>query len=350
MLKIPRAVCRALRLTMFWGKLPLRRGFRTGDRLRNFRLVVRLALLAAVVYFFPAQGPFTVRAREPRVEAGVGGGAYPQGGNSGNFEEEEAPAGDPALDGIPEPELFSKPHVLLVESYRVEEGDVISNLARKFGLNQDTLISYNGIKNTRLLQIGQILKIPNQDGILHTVRRGDTLDSLAETYKIPPDDIKTANELFSGFIREGSVLFIPGARLDWINLQEINGDLFMWPVTGPITSLYGYRSSPFTGIRQFHGGIDIGAVSGAPIRAAMSGRVIVAGWSDTYGNYVVVSHHSGYRTLYGHMSLIRVKNGEYVSTGQRLGDVGSTGLSTAPHLHFTVYKNGATVNPRVLMK
>ncbi|MDR0669170.1 MAG: M23 family metallopeptidase [Treponema sp.] len=328
----------------------LRQLSRAETRLWNVRLFVRLVLLAVIVHFLPIQGMFTARAQEPMTEeAGVGGGVYPQDGDSGIFQEEEEP--DPVLDGIREPELFSKPRILLAESYRVQRGDIIGDLARKFGLNQDTLISYNAIKNTRLLQIGQILKIPNQDGILHVVSRGDTLTSLAETHKTSPEDIKLVNELFSDGIREGSVLFIPGARLDWVNLQEINGDLFTWPVSGHITSAYGYRTDPFTGVgRQFHSGIDIGAINGTPIRAAMSGRVIVAGWSDVYGNYVVISHHSGYRTLYAHMSLIRVKIGEYVATGQRLGDVGSTGRSTAPHLHFTVYKNGITVNPRTLMK
>jgi murein DD-endopeptidase MepM/ murein hydrolase activator NlpD len=306
-----------------------------------------LILLVIMVYFFP----FNVLppAGEPKAEDGVGGGSPPQD-LSFSAEGEPAPDSDPVLEGIPEPKLFSKPRMILSSSYRVERGDMIGGLARKFGLHQDTLISYNNIKNTRLLQIGQTLRIPNQDGILHKVKKGDTLSGLAETYKTNGESIKTVNELFSDTIREGTELFIPGARLDWINLQEINGDLFIWPISGYITSHYGYRNSPFTGVRQFHSGIDIGAVSGTPIKAAMSGRVIVAGWSDIYGNYVVVSHHSGYRTLYGHMSLIRAKSGQYVSTGQRIGDVGSTGLSTNPHLHFTVYKNGVTVNPRALIK
>jgi murein DD-endopeptidase MepM/ murein hydrolase activator NlpD len=311
------------------------------------RLLVRLILFAVMVYFFPFSA--LPAAGKPQAENGVGGGVPPLD-LSVSEEGEPAPDSDPVLEGIPEPELFSKPRMLLSSSYRVERGDMIGDLARKFGLNQDTLISYNNIKNTRLLQIGQALRIPNQDGILHKVKKGDTLSGLAEMYKTEEEAIKTVNELFSGTIHEGTELFIPGARLDWINLQEINGDLFIWPISGYITSPYGYRSSPFTGVRQFHSGIDIGAVSGTPIKAAMSGRVIVAGWSDTYGNYVVVSHHSGYRTLYGHMSVIRAKSGQYVSTGQRIGDVGSTGLSTNPHLHFTVYKNGVTVNPRALMK
>jgi murein DD-endopeptidase MepM/ murein hydrolase activator NlpD len=315
----------------------------------NFRLAIRLVLVAAMVHFLPMPSvPVTLPVEDAEeAEPGVGGGTYPPG----SFVLEEASLEeDPVLAGIPEPDIFSKPRMLLAEAYRVESGDMIGNLAEKFGLNQDTLISFNAIKNTRLLQIGQILKIPNQDGILHTVAKGDTLGGLAEKYATEPETIQTVNELFSDSIIAGSSLFIPGARLDWVNLQEINGDLFIWPIPGYITSLYGYRNSPFTGVRQFHSGLDIGAGMGYPIKAAMSGRVIIAGWDDTFGNYVVISHHSGYRTLYGHMSVIRVKSGEFVSTGQRIGDVGSTGLSTGPHLHFTVYKNGVTVNPRSLMK
>jgi murein DD-endopeptidase MepM/ murein hydrolase activator NlpD len=82
----------------------------------------------------------------------------------------------------------------------------------------------------------------------------------------------------------------------------------------------------------------------------MAGRVSAAGYDDILGNFVVINHHSGYRTLYGHMSVIRTRAGAYVGTGERIGDVGSTGLSTGAHVHFTVYKNGVTVNPRTLMK
>jgi murein DD-endopeptidase MepM/ murein hydrolase activator NlpD len=89
---------------------------------------------------------------------------------------------------------------------------------------------------------------------------------------------------------------------------------------------------------------------GTSVKAAMAGRVTTVAYDESYGNYVVVSHHSGYRTLYGHLSAVRVKTGAYVATGERIGDVGSTGRSTGPHLHFPVYKDGVTVNPRTLMK
>jgi len=155
---------------------------------------------------------------------------------------------------------------------------------------------------------------------------------------------------FSDYVKVNTSIFVPGAKLDIIELQEITGDLFIWPVRGVITSPYGYRANPFGGARQFHNGIDIAVPTGTPIRAAMTGRVTAAGYDRSYGNYVVISHHSGYRTLYAHLNVIRTRPGAYVVTNEVIGDAGSTGMSTGPHLHFTVYKNGVTVNPRSFMR
>ncbi|MDR0628144.1 MAG: M23 family metallopeptidase [Treponema sp.] len=283
-------------------------------------------------------------------ETGMGGMPYFEVGLLG-IDSKTASLGKEALiSGIPEPAEYSKPTLLLYTSYTVQPGDIISNLAQSFGLNQDTLISVNGITNTRLLQINQVLRVPNQDGILYQVRKQDTLESIAAKFKTSLEAIQTVNELFSDSLMVNTTLFIPGARLEMLDLQEINGDLFIWPVRGYITSHYGYRSSPFTGIRQFHSGIDIGVPMGTPIRAAMAGRVTSVGFDKSFGNFVVISHHAGYRTLYAHLSVIRTKSGDYVGTGERIGDAGSTGLSTGPHLHFTVYKHGVTINPRALIK
>ena len=277
------------------------------------------------------------------TDNGVGGGILPE------YPGLATGPDDPELTGIPEPEEFSRPRLLLFDAYRVVRGDTISEIAKSLGLNEDTLLSVNEIKNSRLLQINQILKIPNQDGIYYTTGANETVDSIAEKYKTGPEAIMIVNELFSGSIEAKTVLFIPGARMEWVNRQEINGDLFIWPVTGYVTSQYGYREDPFGGGRQFHYGLDIGAQTGTAVRAAMAGRVTFTGSNDSYGNYIVISHHSGYRTLYAHLSAISVKSGSYVATGERIGLVGSTGISTGSHLHFTVYKDGVTVNPRTLI-
>jgi LysM repeat protein len=306
------------------------------NRQNIFRLAVILCLTFVFLLNFSKKGP-----GKP-VQYGVGGADIPKA--------EIAESPETLETVVLEPESFSKSRILLYDTHVMKKGEIIGELAMIYGLHDDTIISVNKIKNTRLVQEGKALKIPNQDGIFHTVKSGETLRSIAEKYKSDSGAIQIANELFSGDIKAGTDLFIPGARLDWVYKQEINGDLFIWPVSGYITSPYGYRRSPFTDVRQFHSGIDITGNRGTPIRAAMSGRVTTIGYDNILGNFAVISHHSGYRTLYGHMSVIRVKTGTYVGTGERIGDVGSTGLSTGPHLHFTVYKNGVTVNPRTLLK
>lgn len=125
-----------------------------------------------------------------------------------------------------------------------------------------------------------------------------------------------------------------------------SGAMFRWPsYTHVITSHFGMRDHPVTHRYTLHNGIDIGAYYGTAIWAAASGTVTAAGWNDGYGYYVTINHGNGYTTLYGHMSQIAASAGDYVTAGQTIGYVGSTGWSTAPHLHFTVYKNGVAVNP-----
>ena len=248
-----------------------------------------------------------------------------------------------------EPDTYSSARPVMYTSYRLEAGDVVGKLSALFGLNQDTIISVNGVRNSRTIRHGEIFRIPNQDGILYTAAATDTIDTIAEKFKVSSADLMTVNEYFAPEVRSGEKLFVPGARLDRIALQEINGDLFIWPTLNRyITSAYGWRRSPITGTRLFHNGIDIRGATGTAIYAAMAGRVTFAGWDNVYGYQVVITHHSGYRTMYGHLSHIRIRQGAYVTTGQRIGDVGNTGASTGPHLHFTVYKNGVSINPRVI--
>jgi len=281
--------------------------------------------------------------------------AEAENGIGGGIPYENEISGDEEIQSWPEDVIILEPAIksgiLLYDSHLIQSGDNISTLAVNFGLNQDTIISLNKVTNSRLLQIGRVLKIPNQDGILHAVKNDETISAIAEKYSVDKNDIQTINELFSENILAGKDLFIPGAKLDWVSLQEINGDLFIWPVNGAITSLFGYRRDPFNSSRtQFHTGIDIRGSTGTPVRAAMSGRVNQVGFDNVLGNFVSISHHSGYRTVYAHLSLIRTRTGAYVAQGERIGDVGSTGLSTGPHLHFSVYKNGTLINPRTLMR
>lgn len=120
---------------------------------------------------------------------------------------------------------------------------------------------------------------------------------------------------------------------------------FIYPANGRITSGFGSRVHPILGYRRFHGGVDFGASHGTTIRAADSGRVIFAGWYGGYGQAVIIDHGGGLTTLYGHASRLSVREGQSVQQGQAIAAVGSTGLSTGPHLHFEVRRNGTPVNP-----
>ena len=122
------------------------------------------------------------------------------------------------------------------------------------------------------------------------------------------------------------------------------GDL-MWPVNGPVTSPFGYRIHPILGYRRMHTGIDIGVGYGTPIRASDTGKVIYATWMGGYGNVIIIDHGAGISTLYAHQSSLAVGSGARVTRGQTIGYVGSTGLSTGPHLHFEVRVNGNPVDP-----
>lgn len=120
----------------------------------------------------------------------------------------------------------------------------------------------------------------------------------------------------------------------------------MRPVNAPITSGFGPRVHPITGAVRMHNGIDFGASQGTPIAAAEAGTVAVAGWSTGgFGNYVIISHGGGLQTLYAHQSSLAVSAGQSVSRGQTIGYVGSTGMSTGPHLHWEVWQSGTPVNP-----
>ena len=120
---------------------------------------------------------------------------------------------------------------------------------------------------------------------------------------------------------------------------------------GYISSDFGSRSNPFDGYSSdYHPGIDIAANYGTPVYASATGYVQRAGWYGGYGKYIKISHDYGYATAYGHLSSIEISAGDYVSKGQIIGYVGSTGYSTGPHLHFEVLLYGEQVNPRRLIK
>jgi len=231
-------------------------------------------------------------------------------------------------------------------SYKVKRGDSVSKIALDFSVSMDAIIASNGITNARSLREGEVLRIPNMDGIPYTVARGDSLFSISQSMGVPLEAILDANDIQSDVISAGTTLFIPGARMNRDDLRLALGELFIYPVKGArLSSPFGWRNDPFTGVRRHHAALDLSAPQGTQIRAAMDGRVTLVSFDRTYGNYIIMTHSGGFQTMYAHLHSFAAKQGDYVSQGALIGTVGSTGYSTGPHLHFAVFKNGRAVNP-----
>lgn len=229
--------------------------------------------------------------------------------------------------------------------YRVKDGDTISEIAEKYNVSIGTILSFNSIKDVRKIRVGTELGIPNIDGVLYKVRRGDTLSGVSASHNIDLNDILDANDLQSSVIRVNQELFLPGGTLSTFELKKATGELFVYPTSGRLSSGFGIRPDPFTGIPRMHYGIDLANYMGTPVKASFEGRVVALGVNQSYGKYIIIKHSGGFQTLYGHLSNWIVSKGEYVNQGEKIGEMGNTGRSTGPHLHFGIYKNQQPVDP-----
>lgn len=236
-----------------------------------------------------------------------------------------------------------------IKLYRVREGDTLSGIAERFGMDLDTIASLNREwgSGVHLIQIDEAIEIPNQDGIYIEIK--DDLDTLCEEKGVPVEVVFAVNGIERQQIRPGMELFFPGVQHSGIERSVITGSAFLKPVTGWLTSGFGYRRDPFTKEMHFHRGIDLAAPTGTTVRAALDGKVIVVGYDSVLGNYILIRHQISYSSLYGHLSQIWVKRGSTVTRGQRIGAVGNTGKSTGSHLHFEIRRRGAPVNAWGLM-
>ena len=265
---------------------------------------------------------------------------------------------DPALYALLVPEPASARDALspvlltslAISSYRTQPGDSLSRIAARFKVNIDTLVSWNGIRDARSVAVGTEISVPNANGLKYTVRRGDTLQRIALASGVPLNNILDWNRLSSSVISVGQELFLPGARMNPDDLSRILGSLFQFPVFGRISSPFGMRPDPFTGVEMLHNGIDIANKPLTPVLAAASGTVADVGFNNNFGNYVILKHSGFYQTLYGHLTRYLVSRGQAVRQGQEIGQLGTTGYSTGPHLHFSIFHNGEAIDPLRFLK
>lgn len=242
-----------------------------------------------------------------------------------------------------------------ITKYVVQSGDTASTIAEELGLSLTTVLWANKLTVTSYIRPGQELTIPPLDGVLHVVKKGDTVEKLARTYQSEVRDIVAWNRLGEdGALAVGETVVVPGGKQPAPPARRVSspgalftgarppdgtspgtGQLF-WPVAARrFTQYFGWR----------HTGVDIAGPTGTAVYAANDGVVEFSGWGRGYGQHIIIDHGNAMKTRYAHNAKNYVTRGENVKRGQTIAAMGSTGRSTGPHLHFEVIINGKFRNP-----
>jgi murein DD-endopeptidase MepM/ murein hydrolase activator NlpD len=244
--------------------------------------------------------------------------------------------------GAPITALRKDPPGLLVHA--AASGETLLSIAAHYGVTPQTIAYNNGIKDTAQLRPGQTLVVPPIDAAIHVVREGETLTDIAARFGVTADTVRTVNSVAfePADVTAGRVLLIPmpegrypGFRLLVSDAPRVFAPRIRWPTAGIVTQLFS----------QGHTGIDIAAPYGSAVLASDSGTVTGVGWRGSGGLSVCVLLDWGLEVCDYHLSAANVELGERVVAGQRIASVGSSGVSTGPHVHWEARTNGVLVDP-----
>jgi len=232
-----------------------------------------------------------------------------------------------------------------IVEHQVQSNETLYSISVKYNVSISTILDWNPNLSPNNLKIGQVILIPQPEGYLYEVKKGDNLTYIAKLFFTSVSDIVEANNLDSTTIFVNQKLFIPKSVVGKGFNNERN---IIWPVYGTISSLYGWRVHPITKEYSFHKGIDLAAPTGTPVFCVEAGKVKFVGVNGGYGLMVEIeSSKDSY--VYGHLSQINVYENQYVEKGEMIARVGNTGLSTGPHLHFEVKKADTSYDPLVFL-
>jgi len=339
---------------------------RASDGLERLLPIALCALLAgaALISSLPAPRPVSasVATAQPVSVANATGGSVPDllygpGDGPSAPDVSDLYFGDGTIANTMQNRAAGSDVRALLGSYTVKSGDTISKIAARFGLASTTIYWANKavITDPTRLHIGQTFLIPPMDGLIVKVGPKDTLTSLAAKYGIAAQDIVDANNLPEATVVLGEAVIIPGASGGPIPKPKVvkssSGAVptsgWRWPVGGD-----NYVSQFFW---SGHHAIDIAAPYGTPVYAAAAGTVVYAGWRSYTGggNVIWVREGAKLYTTYNHLSYWAVRAGQTIRAGQVIGRVGTSGVTTGPHLHFEVWlgypwalgNNSDAVNP-----
>ncbi len=226
-----------------------------------------------------------------------------------------------------------------IETHVVRSGESLWTISSKYGINIDTLIGANDIKDMNRLMPGDELTILPVKGILYNIGPGENFTQIVRKFELDIEEVKEANDISNpDSLKAGDRIILPGAKPEFGYQDRLN-QLLIRPVEGRISSPFGPRWG------RHHDGKDYAVPINTPVKAAAGGTVVHVGRSGGYGNTVIIEHQRGMQTLYAHLNSYNVRQGQYVNRGQVIAYSGNTGRSTGPHLHFEVRVNGRPVNP-----
>ncbi|UPA16604.1 M23 family metallopeptidase [Borrelia coriaceae] len=242
---------------------------------------------------------------------------------------------------------------LFIYAYKVKEGDTFFKIANKVNGWQGSIATIN-LLDSPFLRVGQEILIPSKKGLFLINSKEHRFNSLlvatrdltkSEKIKIRKNN-KISEFYFFDSLKQPELSFFSDTEM----LFFLNSD-FIFPLKKfIISSDFGFRPDPFTGMKNFHTGIDLAAPMNSLVFCSSYGVVVVVDYNDIYGNFVVVEHKNNVKSLYGHLSSYIVKKGDVLRTGDIVGRVGQTGRSTGPHLHFEILRKGSPVNPVKILK
>lgn len=238
-----------------------------------------------------------------------------------------------------------------VRIHTMRTGETFWDVSRTYNVTIDTIIAANPFLRSVEAQEGMKLVIPGENGVLMPV---DDLTDVWRMKRLLSDNSGVSGAymhgLFDLFARDDMrFVFFKGSRPVVLNryiqtLYDIRRN-YQAPVAGYFTSMFGMRTFDHFGGMEFHNGVDISAPIGTPIRPVREGIVSYTGWREGYGRTIMIQHRDGYISMYGHLLRINVRKGELVGKNRIIGDLGSTGRSTGPHLHFVMSRHGKYINP-----
>jgi LysM repeat protein len=270
---------------------------------------------------------------------------------------------DNSLAPIPNPYTYeTKLPAHDFQTHEVKRGETPGMIAETYGISSDTLLGGNAwlSKESNQLQVGIELIILPIDGVLHTVRPGETLASIAEFYNVPVADIigYGPNNIEPPFLRllPETQLLIPGASIGQFYFTAPKsvgtgaGNEPQWTVFGTGTYIWPVSGRCITQFSNgFHPALDISMAAGSPVYASDTGTVTYASYAAgvyyDYGNLIVINHGNGFETFYGHLSSISVYPGQTLTQGEFIGLTGNSGRSSGPHIHFEIRDNDRRTNP-----